>query len=48
MLKKSQERYKDIYDQHITDKTFKAGDIVWLQMNKDRLHGHGNKIKALW
>ena len=24
------------------------GDRVWLQLNKERLQGHGKKIKAMW
>jgi hypothetical protein len=47
-LKKSQERYKARHDQHRTEKTFKVGDRVWLQLNKERLQGLGKKIKALW
>jgi hypothetical protein len=29
-------------------KSFKVGDRVWLQLNKERLQGPGKKIKALW
>jgi hypothetical protein len=25
-----------------------VGDKVWLQLNKEKLHGTGKKIKALW
>jgi hypothetical protein len=25
-----------------------VGDIVWLQLNKERLHGLGKKIKDFW
>ena len=46
-LKKSQEKYKARHDQHRTKRTFRVGDIVWLQLNKERLHGPGKKIKAL-
>jgi len=28
-------------------KAFKVGNRVWLQLNKERLQGHGKKIKAL-
>jgi hypothetical protein len=47
MLKKSQEKYKARHDQHRTEKSFKVGDRVWLQLNKERLQGPGKKIKAL-
>jgi hypothetical protein len=47
MLNKSQEKYKARHDQHITKKSFKMGDRVWLQLNKERLQGLGKKIKAL-
>ena len=40
-------KYKARHDQHITEKSFKVGDIVWLQLNKERPHGLGKKIKAL-
>eukprot|EP00253_Pinus_taeda_P023991 PITA_23991 len=46
-LKKSQVKYKARNDQHITNKTFKVGDIVWLQLNKEKLQGLGKKIKDL-
>ena len=36
-LKKSQERYKTRHDQYITKKSFKVGDKVWLQLNKESL-----------
>jgi hypothetical protein len=47
MLKKSQEKYKARHDQHRTKKSFKVGDKVWLQLNKEKLLGLGKKIKAL-
>jgi hypothetical protein len=47
MLKKSQEKYKAKHDQHITEKSFKVGDKVWLQLNKEILQGPSKKIKAL-
>jgi hypothetical protein len=47
MLKNSQEKYKARHDQHIKEKSFKVGDRVWLQLNKERLQGPGNKIKSL-
>jgi hypothetical protein len=25
-----------------------VGDSVWLQLNKERIHGPGKKIKAIW
>jgi hypothetical protein len=46
-LQKSQEKYKARHDQHRTEKSFKVGDRVWLQLNKERLQGPGKKIKAL-
>jgi hypothetical protein len=46
-LKKSQERYKARHDQHRIEKSFKVGERVWLQLNKERLQGLGEKIKAL-
>jgi hypothetical protein len=46
-LKKSQEKYKSRHDQHRTKRTFRVGDIVWLQLNKERLHGPSKNIKAL-
>jgi hypothetical protein len=27
---------------------FRVGDKVWLQLNKERLHGPCKNIKALW
>ena len=47
-LNKSQEKYKARHDQHITERTFRVGDRVWLQLNKEKLHGTGKNIKALW
>ena len=47
-LKKSHERYKAWYDQHIIEKPFKVRDRVWLQLNKEMLHGPSKNIKALW
>jgi hypothetical protein len=46
-LKKSQEKYKDRHYQHKTKRTFRVGDKVWLQLDKERLHGPGKKIKAM-
>ena len=46
-LQKSQVKYKARHDEHIIEKTFKVGDRVWLQLNKERLHGPAKKIKAL-
>jgi hypothetical protein len=46
-MKKSQEKYKARHDQHKTKRTFRVGDKVWLQLNKERLQGPGKKIKAL-
>jgi hypothetical protein len=36
-LKKSKKKYKAKHDQHRTDKSFKVGDKVLLQLNKERL-----------
>lgn len=46
-LCKSYEIYKTMNDQHRTKKLFKVGDRVWLHLNKKRLKGPCNKIKAL-
>jgi hypothetical protein len=35
-MKMSQEKYKAKHDQHITENSFKVGDTVWLQLNKER------------
>ena len=40
-------KYKPRHDQHRTEKSFKVGDKVWVQLNKERLQGLGKKIKAL-
>lgn len=48
MLKKSYEKYKIRHDQHIIEKSFRVGDIVWFQVNKEILQGFGKKIKVLW
>jgi len=40
-------KYKARHDQPRTEKSFKLGDRVWLQLNKKRLQGPGTKIKAL-
>jgi hypothetical protein len=40
-LNKSQENCKARHDQHIIERTFRVGDRVWLQLNKERLHGPG-------
>lgn len=47
MLQNFQEKYKASYDQCRTKKSFEVGDRVWLQFNKERLQGTGNKRKAL-
>ena len=47
-MKKSQGKYKARNDQHINEKSFKVGDRVWLQLNKEILRGLGKRIKALW
>ena len=47
-LKKSQEKYKARHDQHKIERTFRMGDRVWLQLNKERIQCPGKKIKALW
>ena len=46
-LQKLQEKYKARHDHHKTEKSFKLRDRVWLQLNKERLSGLGEKIKAL-
>jgi hypothetical protein len=46
MLKKSHEKYKDRNDQHKIERTFRVGDKVWLQLNKEIIYG--KKIKAIW
>ena len=46
-MQQLQEKYKARHDQNRTEKSFKVGDRVWLQLNKERLQGPGNKIKAL-
>ena len=33
-------------DQQKIRKSFKVGDIIWLQLNKERLQGLGKKYKA--
>jgi len=43
----SQVKYRTRNDQHRTKKSFKAGDKVWLQLNKERLQEPGKKMKAL-
>jgi molybdopterin converting factor small subunit len=47
-LKKLQQKYKARHDQHITERTSRVGDKVWLQLNNERLQGLGKKIKAMW
>ena len=47
MLQKSQMKYNSIHYQHIINKSFKVGDRVWIQLNKMRRQGPGNKIKSL-
>jgi hypothetical protein len=34
-LKKSREKYKARHDHHRTKTTFRVGDRVWLQLNKE-------------
>ena len=46
-LKKSQEKYNEMHDQHRVEKTFKVGDRVWLHLTKERLQGLGNNVKEL-
>ena len=46
-LRKSQKNYKVRHYQHRVEKTFKVGGRVWLNINKERLHGHAKKIKDL-
>jgi hypothetical protein len=46
-LKKSQKKYKVRHDQHRTERTFRVGDRVCLQLNKERLQGPSKNIKAL-
>jgi hypothetical protein len=40
-------KVQDRHDQHKIKKTFKVGNRVWLHLNKERLQGPRNKIKAL-
>jgi hypothetical protein len=47
-LKKSRERYKAWNDKHITKKSFKVGDKVWLQLSKEILQDPSKKIKDIW
>jgi hypothetical protein len=47
MLKNSWEKHKSRPDHHKIKSTFRVGDRVWLQVNKERLHGHDKKIKYL-
>jgi hypothetical protein len=35
------------HDHHITERTIRVGDKLWLQLNKEMLWGLGNKIKTL-
>jgi hypothetical protein len=48
MLKKSQEKYKARHDKHKSEKSFKVGDKILLQLNREILHGPSKKMKALW
>jgi hypothetical protein len=36
-LKKSREKYKARDDLHKINRKFRVGDIVWIQLNKERL-----------
>jgi hypothetical protein len=36
-LKESREKYKARHDQHKTERTFRVGERVLLQLNKERL-----------
>jgi len=36
-LQKTQHKYKARHEQHIIEKSFKVGDKLWLQLNKERL-----------
>jgi hypothetical protein len=38
---------KAFHGQHRIEKSYNVGDIVWLQLNKERLHGPSKKIKDL-
>jgi len=40
-------KYKARHDQQITEKSFKVGDRVYLQLNKERMQRSGKKIKDL-
>lgn len=40
-------KYKVRHDQHRKEKSFKVEDIVWLQLNKDKMQGPSKKIKAI-
>ena len=44
---KSYKKYKVRHDQYRTNKTFRVGDIVWLQLDNERLQGPSKKIKAM-
>jgi hypothetical protein len=44
-LKKSQEKYKERHDQNLTKNSLKFGEIFFLQLNTERLHGPSMKIK---
>ena len=46
-LQKSRDKYKSRHDQQKTEKSFKVGYRVWLQLNKERLQELVKKIKAL-
>lgn len=46
-LKKSQEEYNVMHDQHIIEKSVSVGDRVWLQLNKEMPQESSKKIKAL-
>ena len=46
-LHKSKKKYEARHDQHRTNKSFKVGDRVWLQLNKERLQGLAKEVKAL-
>jgi hypothetical protein len=44
-LKKSQEKFKERHDQHLTKNSLKFGEIFFPQLNTERLHGPSMKIK---
>jgi hypothetical protein len=47
-LNKSHERYKARHDRLRTEKSFKVGEIFWLQLNNEILYGPSKNIKDIW